>query len=42
MKKLPVQPQFEMLKTVLARFILPEHELCLLAKKFGRKTLEDE
>ena len=32
-KKLPVQPQLEMFKTVLTSFIHTEHELCLLAKK---------
>jgi hypothetical protein len=33
LKKLPVQPQLEMFKTVLASFINPKHELCLLAKE---------
>ena len=42
MKKLPVQPQLEMFKTVLTSFIHPEHELCLLAKKIDWKSLEEE
>jgi len=42
MKKLPVQPQLEMFKTVLTSFIHPEHELCLLAKKIDWKNLEEE
>ena len=42
LKKLPVQPQLEMLKTVLTSFIHPEHELCLLAKKIDWKGLEEE
>ena len=42
LKKLPVQPQLEMFKTVLTSFIHPEHELCLLAKKIDWETLEDE
>ena len=42
LKKLPVQPQLEMFKTVLTSFIHPEHELCLLAKKIDWKSLEDE
>lgn len=42
MKKLPVQPQLEMFKTVLTSFIHPEHELCLLAKKNDWKNLEEE
>lgn len=29
---MPVQPQLEIFKTVLASFINPQHELCLLAK----------
>jgi IS5 family transposase len=33
LKKLPKQPQLEMVKTVLISFIHPEHELCLLARK---------
>lgn len=41
LKKLPVQPQLEMFKTVLTSFINPEHELCLLAKKIDWKSLED-
>jgi len=42
LKKLPVQPQLEMFKTVLTSFIHPEHELCLLAKKIDWQSLEDE
>jgi IS5 family transposase len=42
LKKLPVQPQLEIFKTVLTSFIHPEHELCLLAKKIDWKGLEDE
>ena len=42
LKKLPVQPQLEMFKTVLTSFIHPEHELCLLAQKLDWKGLEDE
>jgi IS5 family transposase len=42
LKKLPVQPQLEMFKTVLTSFIHPEHELCLLAKKIDWNGLERE
>ena len=42
LKKLPVQPQLEMFKTVLESFINPEHELCLLAKEIDWATLEKE
>jgi transposase, IS5 family len=42
LKKLPVQPQLEMFKTVLTSFIHPEHDLCLLAKKIDWKSLEEE
>ena len=42
LKKLPVQPQLEMFKTVLTSFIHPEHELCHLAKKIDWKSLEEE
>jgi IS5 family transposase len=42
LKKLPVQPQLEMFKTVLTSFIHPEHELCLLAKKINWDDLEKE
>jgi transposase, IS5 family len=42
LKKLPVQQQLEMFKTVLVSFIHPEHELCLLVKKIDLKVLEDE
>jgi IS5 family transposase len=42
LKKLPVQPQLEIFKTVLTSFIHPEHELCLLAKKIDWKGLEEE
>jgi len=42
LKKLPIQPQLEMFKTVLTSFIHPEHELCLLAKKIDWKSLEEE
>jgi transposase, IS5 family len=42
LKKLPVQPQIEMFKTVLLSFINPGHELCLLAKKIDWDNLEKE
>jgi len=42
LKKLPVQPQLEMFKTVLTSFIHPEHELCLLAKQIDWNSLEKE
>ena len=42
LKKLPHQPQLEMYKTVLASFINPQHELCLLAKKINWDELEKE
>jgi len=42
LKKLPVQPQLEIFKTVLTSFINPEHELCFLAKKIDWKRLEEE
>jgi len=42
LKKLPVQPQLEMYKTILTSFIHPEHELCLLAKKIDWESLEKE
>ena len=42
LKKLPAQPQLEMFKTVLASFINPQHELCLLAKKIDWEQLEHE
>ena len=42
LKKLPMQPQLEMFKTVLTSFIHPEHELCLLAKKIDWDGLEKE
>jgi IS5 family transposase len=42
LKKLPVQPQLEMFKTVLTSFIHPKHELCLLANKIDWKSLEAE
>ena len=42
LKKLPVQPQLEIFKTVLISFINPEHELYLLAKKIDWKSLEEE
>jgi transposase, IS5 family len=42
LKKLPKQPQLEMFKTVLASFINPNHELCLLAKKIDWDGLEKE
>jgi hypothetical protein len=42
LKKLPVLPQLEMLRTVLKSFIHPEHELCLLVKKIDWKRLENE
>src|SRR5664280_656148 len=41
-KKLPSQPQLEMFKTVLASFINPQHELCLLAKEIDWDYLEKE
>lgn len=42
LKKLPVQPQLEMFKTVLVSFINPQHELCLLAKEIDWSALEKE
>jgi len=42
LKKLPSQPQLEMFKTVLASFINPDHELCLLANKINWGNLEKE
>ena len=42
LKKLPVQPQLEMFKTVLSSFINPEHELCKLATKIDWTSLEKE
>src|SRR5450759_1680361 len=42
LKKLPSQPQLEMFKTVLASFINPNHELCLLAKEIDGDYLEKE
>ena len=42
LKKLPSQPQLEMFKTVLASFINPQHELCLLAKEIDWDYLEKE
>ncbi|MBN1186674.1 MAG: transposase, partial [Bacteroidales bacterium] len=42
LKKLPIQPQLEMFKTVLTSFIHPESELCLLAKKIDWKSVEEE
>jgi IS5 family transposase len=42
LKKLPAQPQLEMFKTVLASFINPQHELCLLAKEIDWEQLEKE
>ena len=39
-KKLTKQPQLEMFKTVLTRFLDPEHEFCLLAKKIDWEKLE--
>ena len=41
-KKLPVQPQLEMFKTVLASFINPQYELCLLANEIDWDYLETE
>jgi transposase, IS5 family len=42
LKKLPVQLQLEIFKTVLISFINPEYELCLLAKKIDWDDLEKE
>jgi len=42
LKKLPVQPQLEMYKAVLASFINPQHELCLLAVKIDWDNMEKE
>ena len=42
LKKLPSQPQLEMFKTVLASFINPQHELCLLANEIDWNYLEKE
>jgi IS5 family transposase len=40
LKKLPSQPQLEIFKTVLASFINPQHELCLLAEKIDWESME--
>ena len=42
LKKLPVQPQLEMFKTVLTSFIHPDHDLCQLARKIDWDYLEKE
>ena len=42
LKKLPMQPQLEMFKTVLASFVHSEHELCLLSKKIDWEYLGKE
>jgi len=42
LKKIARQPQLEMYKTVLASFINPQHELCLLAQKIDWDLLEKE
>jgi transposase, IS5 family len=42
LKKLPSRPQLETFKTVLARFINPQHELCLLAGKIDWESMEKE
>jgi transposase, IS5 family len=41
-KKLLVQSQLKIFKTVLASFINPQHELCLLAKEIDWNCLEKE
>ncbi len=42
LKKLSIQPQLEMFKTVLESFINPEHELCLLTKEIDWCKQEKE
>ena len=42
LKKLPVQPQLEMFKTVLTSFIHPDHDLCQLARKIDWDYFEKE
>lgn len=42
LKKLPVQPQLEMFKTVPVSFIHPSHKLCLLGKEIDWDGLEKE
>jgi IS5 family transposase len=42
LKRLPVQPQLEMFKTVLKSYIRIEYELCLLAEEIDWKSLEEE
>ena len=42
LKKLPIQPQLEIFKTVLESFINPEHELSLFAKEIDWAALEKE
>jgi len=42
LKKLPVNPQLEMFKTVLTSFIHPDHKLCLLAREIDWASLEKE
>jgi transposase, IS5 family len=42
LKKLSSQSQLEIFKTVLASFINPQHELCLLAKEIDWDYLEKE
>jgi hypothetical protein len=42
LKKLPSQLRLEMFKNILASFINPEHELCLLAIEINWDSLEKE
>jgi hypothetical protein len=42
LKKLPSQLKLETFKTVLASFINPQHELCLLAGKIDWESMEKE
>ena len=42
LKKLPIQPQLEMLKTVLKSFLNPQHELCLSTNEIDWDYLEKE
>ncbi|HOC87874.1 MAG TPA: hypothetical protein PLC29_07065 [Prolixibacteraceae bacterium] len=42
MKKLPRHPLLLMFQTIPVNLINPQHELCLLAKKIDRESLEKE
>jgi hypothetical protein len=42
LKKMPLQPQLEIFKTLLSNFINPQDELCLFAKEIDWDYLEKE